>query len=144
MSGTNQYTVDELVPHSGQMSLLDRVVSHSAESLSSEVDIHASTLFADKALGVPAWVGLEYMAQSVAAWAGVLAKASGGEVRLGFLLGARKYDASISHFPLGSTLTIYAERAYQQDDLGVFDCTICIDSDVEVATARLNVYQPSA
>ncbi|WP_101759762.1 hotdog family protein [Oceanicoccus sp. KOV_DT_Chl] len=138
----SQYTVDELVPHSGHMSLLDRVINQTAERLIAEVDITAHSLFLDGDIGVPTWVGIEYMAQAVAAWAGVIARQAGEDVRLGFLLGSRKYTAHASHFGLGETLTVTVERAYQHDELGVFDCSIYLNGDAEVASARLNVYQP--
>ena len=38
---------------------------------------------------VPAWVGIEYMAQAIAAWAGCRARAAGKPPQLGFLLGSR-------------------------------------------------------
>lgn len=39
------FTVDELVPHSGLMSLLDRIVDHGDDWLEAQVDISENTLF---------------------------------------------------------------------------------------------------
>ena len=134
------FPIDELVPHSGTMSLLDKVVEYGEDWLTAEVTISPDTLFlADDV--VPAWVGVEYMAQTIAAFAGILAKTHQQDVKLGFLLGTRKYTSSVSSFPIGTRLLIRVEKELQSDDgLGVFNCSI--DADNISVTARLNVFQP--
>ncbi|MGJ8648596.1 MAG: ApeP family dehydratase [Marinomonas colpomeniae] len=140
MMETN-YSVAELVPHSGRMSLLTRVVDHGEDWLSAEVDIKADSMFSDK-LGVPSWVGLEYLAQAIAAYAGLQERQHGGTPKLGFLLGTRKYTSSKEYFSIGSTLTIKVIENLQADNgLGTFDCTLHSSDDCE-ASARLNVFQP--
>jgi predicted hotdog family 3-hydroxylacyl-ACP dehydratase len=61
-------------------------------------------------------------------------------IRLGFLLGTRRYYSNVAAFSVGVRLTIHVEKILQDDNLGVFDCRIQGDG-VEV-TAKLNVYQP--
>lgn len=138
--------IHSLVPHSGAMSLLGRFVSADEENLTAEVRIGLDTMFlADGAVG--AWVGVEYMAQAVAAHAGYTAKQRGEPVRVGFLLGTRRYACAVSGFALGSVLTIRVHRALQgENGLGAFDCRI---EDVgadggarELATATITVFQP--
>ena len=134
------YPIDELVPHSGTMSLLDRVVESGECWLTAEVIIGPETLFLNNDT-VPAWIGIEYMAQAVAAFAGTLAKANQEDVKLGFLLGTRKYTSSVSGFPIGTRLLIHVEEELQSDDgLGVFNCSI--NADNISVNARLNVFQP--
>lgn len=134
------YPIDELVPHSGTMSLLDKVVEYGEDWLTAEVTISPETLFLTND-AVPAWVGVEYMAQTIAAFAGILAKTHQQDVKLGFLLGTRKYISSVSSFPIGTRLLIRVEKELQSDDgLGVFNCSI--DADNISVTARLNVFQP--
>jgi predicted hotdog family 3-hydroxylacyl-ACP dehydratase len=141
--------IASLVPHTASMLLLDRVIAADAESLQAEVDITARTLFAEED-GVGSWIGIEYMAQAIAAFAGYKAMAAAhvpadagrkaGQV--GFLLGSRRYTASRGHFPLGSTLRIHVQRLLQADNgLGSFDCFIA-DGEVRIATATLTVFQP--
>ncbi|WP_307732400.1 hypothetical protein [Massilia sp. MB5] len=79
-----------LVPHAGPMALLDRVLEADEESLCAEVAIRADSLFYAEG-GVGSWVGIEYMAQAVAAHAGYLARQRGEAVKPGFLLGSRRY-----------------------------------------------------
>jgi predicted hotdog family 3-hydroxylacyl-ACP dehydratase len=138
--------IASLVPHSASMLLLDRVVAADADSLQAEVGITAQTLFAD-ANGVGSWIGVEYMAQAVAAFAGLVAhNASAGgslpSVKIGFLLGSRRYSASRGHFALGSTLQIHVLKLLQAENgLGSFDCFIT-DGDERIASATLTVFQP--
>ena len=58
--------IRSLLPHSGPMVLLDRVIAADEESLCAEVRIRENSLFCN-ADGVGAWVGLEYMAQAIGA-----------------------------------------------------------------------------
>lgn len=131
--------VSELLPHEPPMVLLDRAVSFDESSLSAEVDVHEGAMFCE-AQGVPAWVGIEYMAQAVAAHAGYKARLRDKPPMIGYLLGTRGYRADISHFPLGATLRITIESLFVEMGLGAFACRIEIDGPV--ASATINVYQP--
>ena len=134
------FKVEDLVPHSGTMSLLDRIIGYDDDSLEAEVTITKDTLFADEK-GVPAAVGLEYLAQAIAAYSGVQERTKGGEPKLGFLLGTRKYQCSNDYFELGQTLNIKVKCEMQADNgLHVFQCSLSGDN-IE-ASASLNVFQP--
>jgi predicted hotdog family 3-hydroxylacyl-ACP dehydratase len=135
--------IDTLVPHSGAMSLLDRLVAADTETLDAEVAIGPDTLFLE-ADGVGAWVGIEYMAQAVAAHAGHGARLRGEAVRVGFLLGTRRYTCTRPVFPVGSVLRIHVERVLQgENGLGAYDCRIGDASDgAPIASATITVFQP--
>lgn len=138
--------VATLVPHSGQMVLLERVVSADEDNLRAEVRIHAGSVLATEQ-GVGSWVGIEYMAQAIAAHAGWLARQRGDAVKVGFLLGSRKYDASVPYFAPGSVLLVHVHRVLQAENgLGAFDCRIVsADGDADaasLATATVTVFQP--
>ena len=65
--------IRDLLPHSGPMVLLDHVVAADDESLCAAVRVRENSLFyVDGAVG--GWVGLEYMAQSIGAFAGFHAR----------------------------------------------------------------------
>lgn len=133
--------ITELVPHAGPMCLLDRVLAAEGERLSAEVVVPAQGLFCQDG-GVGAWVGIEYMAQAVAAWAGWQARAAGQPPRIGLLLGTRRYRCGVPRFAAGQRLQVDIERAYQADNgLGQFDCRIQADG-VELASATLTVFGP--
>jgi predicted hotdog family 3-hydroxylacyl-ACP dehydratase len=134
-----------LVPHAGPMVLLDRVLAADEECLCAEVAIGPATLFSD-ADGVGAWVGLEYMAQAVAAHAGYAARGRGDPVKVGFLLGSRHYECSRPMFALGSILRVHVRRVLQgENGLGAFECRIEDADDLAgstVAAATITVFQP--
>ncbi|MBI3285467.1 MAG: hotdog family protein [Burkholderiales bacterium] len=135
--------IRSLVPHEGDMVLLDRLIAVAAETLCAEVTIRTETLFCD-AQGVGAWVGMEYMAQAIAAHAGYLARLRGEAVKVGFLLGSRRYECSQPAFALGSVLHVHVQRALQGDNgLGAFECRIEDGVNGAVlATATITVFQP--
>ncbi len=130
----------DLLPHSGPMVLLDRLVAADDESLCAEVRVRADSLFfVDGAVG--GWVGLEYMAQAIGAFAGYRARRRGEPVRIGYLLGTRRYECKQPSFALGSRLEIYVKRVLQSEDgLAAFDCRIN-DENGLVASANVTVFQ---
>jgi predicted hotdog family 3-hydroxylacyl-ACP dehydratase len=138
--------IHTLVPHAAPMILLDRVVSFEGENLCAEVAIRADTLFCDES-GVGAWVGIEYMAQAIAAHAGYEQQLHGLPVKIGFLLGSRRYDCSCSTFPIGSVLHVYVHRVLlSENGLGSYECRIEAkgeDNGSLKATATVTVFQPA-
>ena len=135
--------IAELMPHGGRMRLIDRVLEGDAESLLAEVTLREDNLFfADG--GVGGWVGIELMAQTVAAWAGWHARLRGETPKVGFLLGTRRYECSRPVFKPGECLRIEIHCQFAADNgLGQFDCTITIGTE-KVATAALTVFEPPA
>jgi predicted hotdog family 3-hydroxylacyl-ACP dehydratase len=132
-----------LVPHGGAMVLLDRLLAADAETLAAEVAIGADSMFcADGAVG--AWVGIEYMAQAVAAHAGFGARLRGEPVRVGFLLGTRRYACAVGTFPVGSVLHVQVQRMLQgENGLGAYECRIVDGAGgAEWASATITVFQP--
>lgn len=140
MSGST-FPIEHCIPHRGAMRLVDRLIEAGEEHAVAEVDVPAQGLFVRDG-GVPAWVGIEYMAQTISAWAGARALRTGGTPRLGFLLGTRRYDAQRASFPCGSTLRIETRcELMAGNGLGQFDCRILLEG-AAVAAARLSVFEP--
>lgn len=136
----SQIPVRELLPHDPPMVLLDRIVSYADSTLVAEVDIGEDSMLCGDG-GVPGWVGIEYMAQAVAAHAGYQARLEDKEPKIGYLLGTRVYKTSVPVFPIGATLTIHIESLFVDMGLGAFACRI--DIGETVASATINVYQPN-
>lgn len=130
-----------LLPHAGDMILLDRIEQCDDERIVTELQVRDCGLFNQNDGSYPAWLGVELMAQSIAAYAGVRAKRKGRAVELGFLLGTRKYQCNVDRFPLGAPLQIEAIRSLEDPSgMGVFECYLR-GPDIYVE-ARLNVYRP--
>jgi len=137
-------SIAELVPHAGEAILLDRLLDCGDENVSTEVTIRPG-LYSDADGHLPGWMGLELMAQSVAAWAGVQAKRARQPVQPGFLIGTRHYACNVPVFPQGSQLQIEGRCSLQDaSGLGVFECTLSGSGrHAHIhAHARLNVFRP--
>ncbi|ALM51241.1 hotdog family protein [Halomonas huangheensis] len=136
--------IEQLVPHQGDMCLLDEVCSIGEEQLVAAIRPHRNDLFADD-LGIPAWVGLEWMAQAIAAWSGHTMLNAGHKPHVGFLLGTRRYDSKVSHFSFALRYQVKIELDYMADNgLGAFRGEIFDAADRVVASASLNVFQPDS
>lgn len=131
----------ELLPHAGDMILIEQILAFDEEQIHTRLIVRPDGLFSRADGGLPAWVGIELMAQSVAAYAGCHARQRGDAVALGFLLGTRKFQCNVDHFPAGTELTIHGIRSLEDDNgMGVFECHI--NAPGIHATARLNVFRP--
>lgn len=135
------WPIAELLPHSGQMILLDEVIRFGAEDVETCLTVRPSGLFNLAGGSLPAWVGVELMAQTVAAFAGCQARQAGEPVKLGFLLGTRSFKCNVEHFPVGTQLQVSALCSLSDDNgMGVFECHIS-GPNIQ-AEARLNVFCP--
>ncbi|MCP1574216.1 putative hotdog family 3-hydroxylacyl-ACP dehydratase [Herbaspirillum rubrisubalbicans] len=135
--------IEQLLPHAAPMILIDRVVAVDEQTLQAELEIRTDSLF-HQGSGVGAWVGIEYMAQGIAAWAGYQALRQGGSVKIGFLLGARRYQCAIPEFATGTRLGVSVRLLLQADSgLGSFECRITdLATQQELAQATVSVFQP--
>jgi len=136
------WPIEELLPHAAPMILVDRVLSFDAESGLIEITVRAGHPFATEE-GVPAHIGIEYMAQACGALSGCWSRQNGTAVRVGFLLGTRNFRASQALLPLGLTMIAAIRLVIRDAEMGVFECRL-LEGDKLVAEAQLNVYQPQS
>lgn len=138
------YTTEQVLPHRPPMILIDRLCHYTQEQAKCEVIITEQSQFYDhQRQAVPSYIGVEYMAQAIAAFAGADALDSGFDVQIGYLLGSRKYQPSIPWFELGAVLHIDVERLHEESSgLKVFQCQISIDQQT-IVDAKINVFLPS-
>lgn len=138
------YTFESVVPHTGAMVLLDQVDHWDERELQASVTIRADAAFSEER-GMPGWVGIEMMAQTIGAFGGCRARSRGQRVKIGFLVGSRKYSCSHSYFPLGAHLEVKVrEIIYGENGLCVFECSLHgtgAHADI-LASANINVFQP--
>jgi predicted hotdog family 3-hydroxylacyl-ACP dehydratase len=134
--------IEEVVPHKAPMSLLRHVIRHTSELTVCDIPIERTTLFLE-AGRVDAWIGLEYMAQAVAAHAGMSSRQSGKSPEIGFWLGTRRADFYTKGYRVGQTLHITARHVWGEGALFSFDCSITDAANGRcLAKAQLNVYRP--
>lgn len=134
--------IEQLLPHRPPMLLIDEVVAFDGESVECAVEIRESSTFFEPG-GVPAWVALEYCAQTVAAYAGLKAHRTGGQPRIGLLVAARELTLQTAVFRAGERLRIRAHREFGEERVGRFACEVWCDGRA-VAKASLSVYLPEA
>jgi len=138
-----QQPIEAIIPHRGTMLLIDAVTAFDEQTLSARATVHADAWYADAQGAMPAWIGIELMAQSIAAHVALLAMRDGGRARPGVLLGSRSYKALQPSFAGGAQLLIHATELLRSDEgHGAYECTIHHD-DVCCAEAVIKVFQPS-
>ena len=134
--------IEELVPHRGTMLLLDRVVEFDPGRVVAEYSPRQGAWYVDEAGDMPAWFGIELMAQAVAAHVAMKKRLAGLPRKMGALLGTRSYEASVKSFVAGQVVRIGAQEVFRDDaGLAAYDCVIVRNAET-LATSTLKVYEP--
>lgn len=142
--------IESILPHRGTMLLLASVDTWDEECLAAIAHVDPAAWYADAEGNMPAWIGIELMAQAIAAHVGLLSTRDGRPARPGVLLGSRKYEASVPAFPHGQPLRIEARELLRvAEGHGAYECTISTGSDggdggkTCLANAVIKVFQPT-
>jgi len=133
--------VREVVPHSGPMCLLDRILSHDEQETVCAARVEEGQCFTDPAEGVPIWIGIEYMAQCIAVHGGLIAREAGEAPRPGLFLGSRRLQVDVSELTPGSEVVVTA-RHLRGSGAGMqaFACSLASDLDASpLIEGNLNV-----
>lgn len=134
--------IEAIIPHRGTMLLIDGIDTFSEETLSARATVHADAWYATADGAMPAWIGIELMAQTIAAHVALLAMRGGGRARPGVLLGSRSYRALQASFADGAQLLIHVtELLRSEEGHGAYECTIH-HGEVCCAEAVIKVFQP--
>ena len=135
-----KYPVLDLVPHGSSVVALDTIESYSDHTMVASLTINEKSFLYEE-FGVPTWMGVEYMGQTIAAYAGAKARTENKPVKIGFLVGTRRFESPVSHFELGSKLLISVEEIINNaQGLHVFSCKI--EWNDFFIQSNLNVYMP--
>ena len=135
--------VDDVLPHRGTMRLVDEIVACDDEAVAVLANVDPQAWYADAQGAMPAWIGIELMAQAIAAHVGLIAMRAGGRARPGVLLGASRYEAHVCSFAPGEQLRIEAKELLKSEEgHGAYECTISAD-DRCLAQAVVKVFQPT-
>nr|WKF56949.1 hypothetical protein HUO10_001421 [Paraburkholderia busanensis] len=137
-----QQPIEAIIPHRGTMLLIDGVDAFDEDTLTARATVDASAWYADADGAMPAWIGIELMAQAIAAHVALLAMRGGGRARPGVLLGSRSYKALQPAFAGGARLAIrIVELLRSEEGHGAYECTIH-HGDGQCAEAVIKVFQP--
>jgi predicted hotdog family 3-hydroxylacyl-ACP dehydratase len=139
--GLRQSMIENYIPQRGPARMIDRLLEVDSEHAIVEADVpFQGRMVRDGHM--PAWVGIELMAQAIAVWAGDRSRRAGRPVRVGYLLGTRRYQAFCDGFAAGSTLRVHAECDFvAESGVGIFSCRIERASQL-LAQAQVSVFEP--
>lgn len=134
--------IEEILPHRGTMQLLDRLLTFDAEGVCAEYTPRSDAWYANSDGDMPAWIGIELMAQAIAAEVGLRKLGTGVQPKPGLVLGTRRYAARRPVFAGGEALRVSATLLYRDaGGLAAYACRIVLDTE-EVASATLTVFEP--
>ncbi|MBU2711266.1 ApeP family dehydratase [Zooshikella harenae] len=146
--------ITQLIPHRQSMCLVDRVLAFADKTIVAEFTVDASNIFVVDEGYVPVWVGLEYMAQTIAAYTGLNHYLNHEPIKLGFLLGTRRLETQVEGFFPQSTYWVSATEIYEDNGLSVFEsilyqaqdgvnpCTEKLKDNEWLVRASVNAFQP--
>lgn len=135
-----RYTPEQVLPHRYEMLLADSV-DYGADYGQIALTVRLDSLFCEGVHGVPAWVGIEYMAQAMGVFSGVERRQQDSEPRIGLLIGTRRYDSSVPYFPIGAQLTTTARLVFHEEQMFVFNCEIS-DGQQVIARGDIKAFRP--
>lgn len=128
-----------VLPHQAPMILIDELLSATETTLTARVLLRDDSPFVQDGR-VSSLIAVEYMAQSIAAMAGLRRWGRGEEVKLGFLLGCRELAIEIPELRTGDDLTVEVRETWTTEELGHFQCSVTRGAQL-VAAGVLSVYQ---
>lgn len=131
--------IQELIPHSGAMVLVDDIVEKKDDFISVKTLIKYDNPFLQDGK-FPTFNTLEIMAQSLVVYRGLNDK--GSNARLGFLLGARRFEIIKPNLNIGDELITKTYISEDFDGMGVYESSVYVD-DKLVASASISVFNPS-
>lgn len=128
------------LPHRAPMLLLDELVEVKSNGCVAKVVIHQEMPFLEQQ-GLPSWVGIEIMAQTIALFGGVKERLKGSGPKLGFLLGSKSFDMGQDYFQVGEELLVEIDLQFlNRHQIGIFNCKI--QTQQSCSTATILVSQP--
>jgi len=132
----------QLLAHRPPMLLLESILAADDRHCTARVRVDPGAWYALPDGSAPGWLGLEWMAQTIAAYSGHRNQGQGRPPKPGYLLGTRRYQCDRPSFPAGAVLEVDAAMS-DADPAGIsaFQCEIR-DRGVTVAQAVLKVYEP--
>ena len=112
--------IEELVPHAGAMVLLDQLLAWSKGHARCSLTVREGAPFV-RERRVESVVTIEYMAQAVAACLGYEALLGGGGVRVGMIIGCKRFEAHADSLHVGDALEVEVKCIQGNEALSHFE-----------------------
>ena len=142
-----KYNVSDLIPQKAPMQFITAIesIDFDKQTLVARVDVTDKDLMYDSKLGgVPSWISLEYMAQTLACFIGAndLKESSNAKPAVGFILGSRKLSVNIPTYMANQSYYVQVTSSFCDKNIANFDCQIYNQENNLVAFGVLNVFRP--
>jgi predicted hotdog family 3-hydroxylacyl-ACP dehydratase len=131
--------IETLMDHRGRMALVDELVAVEGRSARCRASIRSDNPFL-VGQRLPNWALLEYIAQTVAAYAGYIHQANDRAHHRGLLLGCRNLQLAKFNAVVGDQLELFVEETAILENLGSFGGKVWYEG-LEVASGTLLVYE---
>lgn len=133
--------VAELLPHAGEMVFLSEVLEHGEAGTVCSLEVGAGP-FIESNGRVDAWIGIEYMAQCIAAHGTLIALGEEESPRIGLLLGSRKIRLHAGYYESGQQMVAKVVPVWgKRTGLASFECTLkCATTGKLLAEGSMNCF----
>lgn len=121
------------------MILIDEVLEFAPPRVTCKLTVREGQTFVEEGR-VHGLVCIEYMAQTIGAYVGMVRRSHGQPIRVGFLLGTREMTLRVDELRMNDELLLTAEHVFGQAQIGSFRCTVSRRGE-EIASAVINVFQ---
>ncbi len=133
--------IEQILPHRAPMLLLAEVLEHDAKRTVCRVDLARAHLFQAPDGSVAPWIGLELLAQCVAAHAGIRAWLEGKPPKPGLFLGTRRSRFHTQRISADPSLRASVEHLRGEQGLARFEARLyTAEPDRSLVTGVLSVY----
>jgi 3-oxoacyl-[acyl-carrier-protein] synthase-1 len=131
--------IEKLVAHRAPMRWVDEVLDVEPESVHCRLTIREDHVFVHEGQVEPI-VAVEWMAQAIAALAGMRDRQKNEDVRPGYLIAVPEATFHVDAFAVGDVLDLHARRVWGDDELASFECRV-ERAGHTAATAQISVYR---
>lgn len=136
-------TLADYVPHQPPMRLVERALEVGSDRAVTEAKVTADNpFFRAESAGVPAWIGLEYLAQTAAVWLGAACERDGRPIQPAFLISSRELVAHRPVLAEGQRLRIEVSPDWADRPLVAFKGRILGENNETLIEAVFAAYQP--
>jgi predicted hotdog family 3-hydroxylacyl-ACP dehydratase len=130
--------ITELVPHQSPVLALEKLTSWEPGHAVGKLTIRADNPFVQDGQ-IDTVMGLEYMAQCVAACLGMEAFQGGGNVRVGMIIACRQMQILEPQLSVGETYTVKADCVRGTNSISHFDGELLSSSDTLIANCTMTL-----
>ena len=132
-----------LIPHSGKMMMLDRIINYNLDEKSVEAEYKITDeciFYDDKEEGVPSWAGFEFIAQAVASLIGIKNREKEIPPKEGYIISVSQVNISLPILKKNSIIKIVSRELNSDHPVYIFSGEIFSDGH-EALSGKITVME---